>query len=135
MILVLAAAVALAQEKSRTPPPAQQPQAQQKEAEPPEEDEDLKPRETYTLNPIEAEHDVRIGDFYYKKGSYKAAAGRYREATRWNPQFAEAYRKLGEAEEKLLDTDAARDAYRKYLELDPKGKGANSIRKKVMAKK
>jgi hypothetical protein len=37
--------------------------------EPEEEDESLKPKE-YSFNPLQAEKEVRVGNFYFKKGSY-----------------------------------------------------------------
>jgi tetratricopeptide (TPR) repeat protein len=115
---------------------AQEPKkpAEPQEQQPPEEDESLKPKE-YGFNPLEAEHDVQIGNYYFKKGNLKAAMNRFREATRWNPSFAEAFLRLGETEEKLKDKQAARDAYSKYLELSPDGKEAESIKKKLAGKR
>jgi tetratricopeptide (TPR) repeat protein len=101
--------------------------------EPPEEDQNYVEKE-YAFNPLQAEKELRVGDFYFKRGSYKAAAERYLEATKWNPGYAEAYLKLGEAREKLKDSKAARTAYEKYLELAPKGKQAAEIRKKLARK-
>jgi tetratricopeptide (TPR) repeat protein len=98
--------------------------------EPPEEDEDLKPKE-YSFNPLQATKELKVGDFYFKKGSYKAAARRFREATRWDPTSAHAFLRLGEAEEKLHDQKSARKAYAKYLELAPDAKDAEQIRKKL----
>ena len=98
--------------------------------EPPEEDEDLKP-EHYSFNPLQSAKEIRIGDFYFKKGSYKGAVLRYRAATRWDPTSAHAFLRLGEAEEKLKDAKAARAAYAKYLELAPDAKDADEIRKKL----
>src|ERR1700730_6854898 len=69
---------------------------QQKESEPPEEDDAAKPKE-YAFNPLQAEHELRVGEFYMKKGSYAAAVARFTEATKWNPTLAEAYLRLGEA--------------------------------------
>ncbi len=112
---------------------AQSPQDQQKSQEPPEEDEALATKE-YTFNPLQAEKEFKVGNFYFKKGSYKAAALRFREATKWNPGFAEAWLKLGETQEKLNDEKAAREAYQKYLELAPKDKRAAEIRKKLAGK-
>ncbi len=100
------------------------------EQEPPEEDESLKPK-VYAFNPLEAEHDLKVGLYYFKKGSYPAAMARFREATRWNPSYAEAFLRLGETEEKLKDKAAARDAYAKYLELAPDAKDADAIKKKL----
>jgi len=102
--------------------------------EPPEEDESLAPK-VYSFNPLQAAKEVRIGDYYFKKKSYKAAALRFREATRWNANLAEAWLKLGEADEKLKDSAGAREAYAKYVELAPDAKEAESIRKKLSAKR
>lgn len=105
-------------------------QSQPKEAEPPEEDDSAKPKE-YAFNPLQAEKEVSVGDFYLKKGSLAAAVARFTEATKWNPTYAEAYLKLGEAEEKFKDLKAAKQAYSKYLELAPDAKNASEIKKKL----
>ncbi|MCS7315487.1 MAG: tetratricopeptide repeat protein [Bryobacteraceae bacterium] len=103
---------------------------QQRPVEPPEEDEALAARE-YSFNPLQAEKELRVGNFYFKKGSYRAAALRFREATRWNPKWAEAWLRLGEAQEKLGDKKAAREAYEKFLELAPGHRRAAEVRKKL----
>ncbi len=103
---------------------------QQKPQEPPEEDEALAVKE-YSFNPLQADKELKVGNFYFKKGSFRAAASRFREATRWNPGFAEAWLRLGEAQEKLGEAKAAREAFRKFLELAPKHKRAAEIRKKL----
>lgn len=41
-----------------------------------------------------AKEHVEIGDFYYHRDNYKAAADRYREAIAYNPKWAQAYDKL-----------------------------------------
>ena len=99
-------------------------------AEPEEEEPSLKPKE-YDLNPIQAETEIRIGRYYMKKGSFRAAAGRFDEATKWNPASSEAYLMLGEAREKLKDAKAAKAAYAKYLELAPDGKMADDVKKRM----
>lgn len=109
--------------------------AQQKPAEtppePPEEDETLvKPRE-YVLNPLQAENEVRIGNYYWKKGSFKAAARRYEEATLWNPGLGEAFVKWGEALEKLNDKKGAAAAFRKFIDLEPESKQAQAMKRKL----
>ncbi len=113
--------------------PAKQPAKEQpaQEQAPPEEDTSLDVPKTYSFNPLQAEKERKIGEFYFRKGSFKAAANRFREATKWNPGDAEAFLRLGEAEEKLNDARAAREAFTKYLELDPKGKQAPGIKKKL----
>ena len=110
--------------------PPDQSKSQQQEQEPPEEDESLAPK-TYSFNPLEAEKDLKVGLYYFKKGNYKASTSRFREATLWNPTFAEAFLRLGESEEKLKDKKAADEAYSKYLALSPDGKEADAVKKKL----
>jgi len=97
-----------------------------------EEAEDLIPKAEYSFNPLQAKEEFRVGQFYWKKGSFKAAAGRYEEATKWDPGFVEAFFRLGEARVKLADAerieaeeellvDAAREAFQKCVELDGGG--------------
>lgn len=97
---------------------------------PPEEDASLKPKE-YSFNPLQAETELNTGKYYFHRGKYRAAAERFREATRWNPTLAEAYERLGAAEEKQHDPKAAREAYSKYLEMAPDAKDAKEIKKKI----
>ena len=139
LLAALLAGALCAQPEKEKPPPKpktsdEQKKAQQKEEEPPEEDESIKPRE-YSFNPLEAERDLKIGNYYFKKGNYKAALNRFREASRWNPNYAEAYLRLGESEEKLKDKAAAAEAYAKFLELAPDAKEAESVKKKLAAKR
>lgn len=101
--------------------------------EPPEEDASAIPKE-YSFNPLQASKEMKIGAFYYKKGSYKAAAHRFQEATKWNPTLAEAFLRLGDAEIKLKDKKAAREAYQKFLELEPDGRDSAEVRKKLGGK-
>lgn len=105
-------------------------QSKPQESEPPEEDDSAKPKE-YAFNPLQAEKELQVGEFYMKKGSYEAAVKRFTEATKWNPSLAEAYLRLGEAEEKFKDRKAAKDAYAKYLELAPDAKKAAEVKKKL----
>jgi tetratricopeptide (TPR) repeat protein len=135
LALVATASLCAQEEKgSEKSKAAQQSKPEQQEQQPPEEDESLKPKE-YAFNPLEAQHDVDIGNYYFKRGNYKAAVSRFREATMWNPGFAEAYLRLGDSEEKLKDRDAANKAYAKYLELSPDGKEAEAVKKKLASKR
>ena len=101
-----------------------------KEEVPKEEDENLSARE-YSFNPLQAEKEVRVGEYYFKKGSFRAAALRFREATKWNQGYGEAWLRLGETAEKQKDTKTAKEAYAKYLEVAPDAKDAAEIRKKL----
>ena len=131
LFLSLSALPVGAQDQPKPPakPAAQQPQ-EPAEQEPPEEDANLKPKE-YSFNPLQANKKLQVGLEYFRRHSYKAAAGRFREATNWNPNLAEAWLRLGEAEEKRKNRKDAKDAYAKYLELQPEAKDAAEIRKKV----
>lgn len=111
--------------KQRTAPPTSE-----KEEIPPEEDAGLTATE-YSFNPLQSKKDVQTGDFYFKKKSYLAAAGRYKEATKWDDGNSEAWLRLGETAEKLKDHEAARTAYKKYLDLAADSKNAPDIRKRL----
>ena len=120
MLLAWISCCALAAQRPASEPPP----------EPPEEDVALAPRE-YTLNPVQSKKEITAGNFYFKKGNYRAAATRYREATRWDNGSAEAFFKLGEANEKARDLKAAREAYETYLKLEGDAKIAAALRKKI----
>jgi tetratricopeptide (TPR) repeat protein len=111
----------------------QRPEPKVEVQEPPEEDVGSLPKE-YAFNPLQATKDLQIGNYYFKKGSYKAAAKRFEEATKWNPGYADAYLRLAEAKHKLNDKPAEIQAYKKYLEIEPDGKDAAAVRKKVGSK-
>ena len=98
---------------------------------PPEEDDKAKKDKEYVMNPLHGQKEIKTGDFYMKRGRYKAAAMRFEEATRWDPNSAEAFLKLGEAQEKLGSAQAAKTAFKQYLALAPDAKNAALIRKKL----
>jgi tetratricopeptide (TPR) repeat protein len=117
--------------KSEAQPTAKS-QSEESEQSLPEEDRQAtKPVKQYAFNPLRAQKELTVGNYYFKKGSWNAAAGRFKEATGWNPNFAEAYLMLGEAQEKLNDPAPAREAFRKFLELAPNDKRAEEIKKKL----
>ena len=87
--------------------------------------------ETYSFNPLQSTKDVTVGDEYLKAGNYKAAAGRFRDATRWNGQNAEAWLRLAEVSEETKDFATVKEAYTEYLKLAPDAKDGSEIRKKL----
>ena len=97
---------------------------------PPEEDAGAVPK-TYSFNPLQSKKEVTVGEFYLKKGDSRAAAGRFREATKWNDGNADAWLRLAEAEEKNKDLKTAREAYEKYLQVAPDAKNASEVRKRI----
>jgi tetratricopeptide (TPR) repeat protein len=140
VLVLLAAGVCLLEAQStpsQQPPPntttlkkEHPPQATGTAEDPPEEDTSLSV-ESYSFNPLQSKKSVDIGNEYAKKHNFRAAAGRYKEATKWNDGNSEAWLRLGEAEEKLKDPQGARGAYAKYLELASDAKNAAEIRKKL----
>jgi tetratricopeptide (TPR) repeat protein len=141
--LLLAALMPLAAQEQPTPqtaPPKPQleertpPKTSGKQAVPAEEDKSFLTEE-HSFNPLQSQKNVETGDFYLKKGKYIAAANRYLNATMWNEGNAEAWLKLGKAEEKVKDVQAAKDAYNKYLALAPDAKDAAAVRKKLAVMK
>jgi tetratricopeptide (TPR) repeat protein len=141
LALLALGAASLAAQNSGSPPPPDSPPAQlkterpqpatsDKEEVPPEEDSSLATTK-YSFNPLQSKKDVLAGKFYARKGNYRAAAGRYLEATKWDDSNSEAWLLLGEADERLKNKDAAREAYKKYLDLAADAKDAADIRKKL----
>lgn len=98
---------------------------------PPDEDASSAPKEKPAFNPVKSKNDVVVGTEYFKKGNYNAAASRYEEATQYNDSNADAWLHLAEAQEKRNFTREARAAYERYLQLNPKAKNAEEIRKRL----
>ena len=113
------------------PSPKDQAGAQVEEGQLPPEEDKAKIPQQYSFNPLQSKKEVAVGEFYFKKGDFKAAERRFREATKWNDGNAEAWLRLGDAEEKMKDTKAALDAWEKYLQLAPEAKNAGEVRRKL----
>jgi tetratricopeptide (TPR) repeat protein len=132
--LVLIAFAAFAespQKKDEKKAPAKQEQTKPDEEPPPPDEDAAATAKVYSFNPLQAQKEVRTGEYYFKKGSYRAAVSRFREATKWNPTFAQAWLRLGDAAEKQNDAKTIAEAYAKYLELQPDAKNAPEIKKKL----
>ncbi len=138
MLVFLAAMPLCAQDAPPRQPPGQKPPEMKrdrsqkatsdKEEVPPEEDTSLT-KDDYSFNPLQSQRDVGAGDYYRKKGNLVAAANRYHNATLRNDSNAQAWLKLAEVRQKMKDASAAKEAYTKYLELDPDSNTAQDIRK------
>ena len=109
--------------------PTAQPPSEDEQA-PPEEDESVAP-EKFPLDPLESDRNIKVGNFYWHKGDYRAALGRYERATKYNPSSADAFFKVGEAEEKLKHKDAAKAAFQRVIQIAPDSKAAHEARKKL----
>jgi tetratricopeptide (TPR) repeat protein len=133
--LLLLPAGASPQQVPPPPPPEKAPASPQApdEDNPPEEDEGEKPK-VYSFNPIQAKNEIDAGNVYWHKGSYRGAARRYEEATKWNPGMAEAFFRLGEAREKLKEKDAARAAFTRVVQLAADSKWGHEAKRKLAGK-
>src|SRR5258705_12793277 len=120
ILLLIFAAVASAQQ---APPGKDSKPAEPQEQAPPEEDESLVPKE-YSFNPLQAAKELKVGNYYLKRGKYRAAAHRFQEATKWDGTLAEAYPRLGEGSEKQRARMTAADANARTLEIPPDAKDA-----------
>jgi tetratricopeptide (TPR) repeat protein len=125
-------------EKINRQPGANTPAIQQppEEGNPPEEDSSVAPK-VYPFNPLESERNVKVGNFYMRQRTvrgYRAALGRFEDATRYNPNSAEAFFRLGEAQEKLKNKDGAKAAFEKVVQLAPDSKLAREAKKKLDSK-
>lgn len=74
---------------------------------------------------------MKVGDFYFRKGNYDSAILRYKDAARHRPGFAVPYARMGKVYEKKHDPKLAIEAYKKYLEMLPKGADAPRARKQI----
>jgi tetratricopeptide (TPR) repeat protein len=78
-------------------------------------------QEMKPYDPHKAEKSIEIGDYYFKRGNYRAAESRYREALEWKPGDAIATFKMGEVMEKIGNLVQARQNYQRYLKILPDG--------------
>jgi len=83
-------------------------------------------------DPVEARRNLDVGDFYFKKGNFKAAADRYRDAIKYGPTAAEHYSRLIRALEKLEAFDEAVEVCRDYIDKNPESKKVSEFEKKVL---
>jgi tetratricopeptide (TPR) repeat protein len=82
-------------------------------------------------DPLRAEKDIEVGQFYLKKGDLDAAIDRFQDAASAKPGFAIPYRYLGEAQEKKGQKREAIRSYTRYLDLYPHAEDAGKIHKKI----
>jgi tetratricopeptide (TPR) repeat protein len=75
-----------------------------------------KPKEP---NPLLAEQNVNIGNFYFKKKNYIAAIQRYLEAIEYQPNLTRAYEALVRAYEKNGEPDKAINACKDFIQKNP----------------
>ena len=121
-----------------------QPESSSKPAGPPK--DDMKPKspakqkkDTATKNapdqpawdPLRAEKDLEVGQYYMKKGDLDAAIDRFQDATEAKPGYAVPFKYLGEAQERKGLKKQAIKSYQRYLDLYPHAEDGDKVRKKI----
>ncbi len=84
-----------------------------------------------TWDPLRAEKDIEVGQYYMRKGDVDAAIDRFQDATNAKPGYAIPFRYLGEAQEKKGLKKQAIKSYSHYLELYPHAEDGDKVRKKI----
>jgi tetratricopeptide (TPR) repeat protein len=84
-----------------------------------------------TWDPVRAEKDLEVGQYYMKKGDVDAAIDRFEDAITAKPGFAVPFRYLGEAQEKKGLKKQAIKSYQRYLDLVPHADDADKTKKKI----
>ena len=82
-------------------------------------------------DPLRAEKDLEVGQFYLKKGDLDAAMDRFQDAIEAKPGYAIPFRYLGEAQEKKGMKKPAIKSYQRYLDLYPHAEDGDKVRKKI----
>ena len=82
-------------------------------------------------DPLRAEKDIEVGQYYMRKGDTDAAIDRFQDATTAKPGYAIPFRYLGEAQEKKGLRKQAIKSYQRYLELYPHAEDGEKVRKRI----
>lgn len=82
-------------------------------------------------DPLRAEKDMQVGQYYMHKGDVDAAIDRFEDATTAKPGYALPFRLLGEAQERKGLKKQAIKSYTRYLDLYPKAEDKDKIQKKI----
>src|SRR5437879_11935000 len=82
-------------------------------------------------DPLRAEKDLEVGQYYMRKGDVDAAIDRFQDATTAKPGYAIPFRYLGDAQEKKGLKKQAIKSYQRYLDLYPHAEDGAKIKKKL----
>jgi tetratricopeptide (TPR) repeat protein len=132
--IVMFAAPALNYAQDPPPPPPDKPVAPTDKPQPPKPNTDAAPQDAPDQpkwDPLRAERDMQVGEFYMHKGDIDAAIDRFEDAALAKPGYALPYRYLGEAQEKKGMKKKAIQSYKRYLDLYPKAEDKDKIEKKI----
>lgn len=84
-----------------------------------------------TWDPLRAEKDLEVGQYYMRSGDLDAAIDRFQDATEAKPGYGLPFRYMGEAQEKKGLKRQALKSYRRYLDLTPHADDGAKIQKKI----
>jgi tetratricopeptide (TPR) repeat protein len=84
-----------------------------------------------TWDPLRAEKDLEVGQYYMRKGDVDAAIDRFQDAILAKPGYAIPFRFLGDAQEKKGLKKQAIKSFQRYLDLYPHAEDGDKIRKKI----
>ncbi len=82
-------------------------------------------------NPLLAEQNINIGNFYLKKKNYSAAIQRYLDALEYQPNSIAAHEALARAYEKSGEITKAIAAYKELIEKNPESPKISEFRSKL----
>jgi tetratricopeptide (TPR) repeat protein len=139
ILATAAVAIALTPLAAAQDPPQQEPDKPADEAPPPQKAPPKTNKDNATQSapdqptwdPLRAEKDLEVGQYYMHKGDVDAAIDRFQDATLAKPGYAVPFRYLGEAQEKKGLKKQAIKSYQRYLDLVPRADDADKIRKKI----
>ncbi len=87
--------------------------------------------EIVTPDPNQAREHLEVGNFYFRRGNYKAAADRYREAVKYGPKNAEAYERLIRSLERMDDFEGALKVCDDFIQVNPDSAKVQEFEKKA----
>ncbi|HLZ13457.1 MAG TPA: tetratricopeptide repeat protein [Candidatus Acidoferrum sp.] len=82
-------------------------------------------------DPLRAEKDLEVGQYYMRIGKIDAAMDRFQDAIEAKPGYAVPFLHLGEAQEKKGMKRDAIKSYKRYLELYPHAEDKEKVQKKI----
>ena len=83
----------------------------------------------YPHDPKEARRNVEVGEYYFKRDNYEAAAKRFSEAVEYDTSWPESYKKLIETLDEQKEYASAVDVCRKFAENNPESGELDYFRK------
>jgi tetratricopeptide (TPR) repeat protein len=82
-------------------------------------------------DPLRAEKDLEVGQYYMKKGDVDAAIDRFQDAILAKPGYAIPFRFLADAQEKKGLKKQAIKSYQRYLDLYPHAEDGDKVKKRI----